>query len=188
MQGLAWHDEGVDDRALVDAVLTGDRDAFSRVVELESAAVLRTCLRVLGRLHDAEDAAQETFVTAFRSLAGYRGDGPLRAWLLRIATRLAVRRASRRPHTAQIDEVPESRIADVYADPARVALAAERDARLRRAVLELPDRYREAVALRFFADLSLQEIAATTGRPLNTVKTHLRRGLEMLRPTIEGHR
>jgi RNA polymerase sigma-70 factor (ECF subfamily) len=188
MQSLAWHDEGVDDRALVDAVLAGDRDAFNRVVELESAAVLRTCLRVLGRLHDAEDATQETFVTAFRSLAGYRGEGPLRAWLLRIATRLAVRRATRRPQTAQIDDVPESRIADLDADPARAALAAERDARLRQAVLELPDRYREAVALRFFADLSLQEIAETTGRPVNTVKTHLRRALDMLRSTVEGPR
>jgi DNA-directed RNA polymerase specialized sigma24 family protein len=58
MQGLAWHDEGLDDRALIDAVLAGDRDAFKRVVELESAAVLRTCLRILGRLHDAEDATR----------------------------------------------------------------------------------------------------------------------------------
>jgi RNA polymerase sigma-70 factor, ECF subfamily len=188
MQGLAWHDEGLDDRALIDAVLAGDRDAFKRVVELESAAVLRTCLRILGRLHDAEDATQETFVSAFRSLASYRGDGPLRAWLLRIATRLAVRRATQRPRTAPIDELPDSRLADPESDPARAALLAERDAGLRLAVVGLPDRYREVVALRFFADLSLQEIAETTGRPLNTVKTHLRRGLEMLRPAIEGHR
>jgi RNA polymerase sigma-70 factor (ECF subfamily) len=188
MQGLAWHDESVDDRALVDAVLAGDRDAFNRVVELESAAVLRTCLRILGRLHDAEDATQETFVSAFRSLGGYRGDGPLRAWLLRIATRLAVRRVSQQPHAAPIDELTDARLVDPGADPARAALLAERDAGLRLAVIGLPDRYREVVALRFFADLSLREIAETTGRPLNTVKTHLRRGLEMLRPTIEGGR
>jgi RNA polymerase sigma-70 factor, ECF subfamily len=188
MESLAWHDGGVDDRALVDAVLAGDRDAFRQVVELETGAVLRTCLRVLGRLHDAEDATQETFVTAFRSLGTYRGDGALRAWLLRIATRLAVRRASRRPADAQIDDLPESRLAEAAADPARAALVAERDERLRRAVVGLPDRYRETVALRFFADLSLQEIADATDRPVNTVKTHLRRGLELLRSTVEGER
>jgi DNA-directed RNA polymerase specialized sigma24 family protein len=61
MYDLAWHDEGVDDRALVDAVLAGDRDAFEIVVERESTAVFRVCLRILGRPRDAEDATQETF-------------------------------------------------------------------------------------------------------------------------------
>jgi RNA polymerase sigma-70 factor (ECF subfamily) len=186
MQTLAWHDEGVhDDRALVDAVLAGDRDAFTRVVELETAAVYRACLRVLGRPHDAEDATQESFVTAFRALATYRGEGSLRAWLLRIATRQAFRRAGQRRPSAPIESVAEARLADHSADPARAAVASERDAELRDAVSHLPDRFREVVALRFFADLTLHEIAETTGRPLNTVKTHLRRGLEALRPVVE---
>jgi RNA polymerase sigma-70 factor (ECF subfamily) len=57
-------------------------------------------------------------------------------------------------------------------------------------VARLPESYREVVALRFYADLSLAEIAETTGRPVNTVKTHLRRGLEGLRPLVdrEGER
>ena len=76
----------------VDAVLAGDRDAFRVLVERESAAVVRACHRVLGDLHEAEDAAQEAFVTAFRSLAGWRGDGPFGAWLTRIAVRIALRR------------------------------------------------------------------------------------------------
>src|SRR5262245_50389877 len=68
-----------DERAIVDAVLAGDRDAYRDLVERESAAVVRTCHRILGDLHEAEDAAQEAFVTAYRSLAGWRGEGPFGA-------------------------------------------------------------------------------------------------------------
>ena len=78
-----------DDRAIVDAVLAGDREAFRHLVEREAASVVRACHRVLGDLHEAEDAAQEAFVTAYRSLAGWRGDGPFGAWLTRIAVRIA---------------------------------------------------------------------------------------------------
>ena len=78
MWRASWHDEGVDDRALVDAVRAGDRDAFGAFVELETRAVYRACLRILGRPHDAEDVTQEAFVAAFRSIGSYRGEGPLR--------------------------------------------------------------------------------------------------------------
>jgi RNA polymerase sigma-70 factor (ECF subfamily) len=98
--------------------------------------------------------------------------------------RQAFRRAAQRRPTAPLESVAEARLADAAADPARAALTGERDAALRDAVTHLPERYREVVALRFFADLSLHEIAETTGRPLNTVKTHLRRGLEALRPAV----
>ena len=57
------------DRAIVEAVLAGERDAYRRPVERESAFIVQACHRVLGDLHEAEDAAQEAFVTAYRSLA-----------------------------------------------------------------------------------------------------------------------
>src|SRR5258706_14956634 len=85
-----------DDVAIVRAVLDGDREAFRALVDRESAPVIRACYRILGDMHEAEDAAQETFVTAYRSLAAWRADGPFGAWLARIAVRLAVRQAGRR--------------------------------------------------------------------------------------------
>ena len=186
-----WHDEGVDDRALVEATLAGDRQAFGAFVERETRTVYRACLRILGRPHDAEDVTQESFVAAYRAIGSYRGDGPLRGWLLRIATRQAFRRlASRRP-TADVDSLPEPFLADSRTDPTRLAVASEVRSELRGAVGALPEPYREVVALRFFAELSLAEVAEATGRPINTVKTHLRRGLERLRPLIDaegGHR
>jgi RNA polymerase sigma-70 factor, ECF subfamily len=181
-----WHDEGVDDRALVDATLAGDREAFGILVERETRTVYRACLRILGRPHDAEDVTQESFVAAYRAIGGYRGEGSLRGWLLRIATRQAFRRLAQRRPTADLDAVPEPLLADSRGDPTRVAAATELRSEVRDAVEALPEPYREVVALRFFAELSLAEVADATGRPMNTVKTHLRRGLARLRPIVEG--
>jgi RNA polymerase sigma-70 factor (ECF subfamily) len=172
----------VDDRGLVAAVLAGEREAFRALVEREQGAVYRACLRILGRPHDAEDVAQEAFLMAYRSLGTYRGDGPLGGWLLRIATRQAFRRLGQRRETAELP--PELPIGAPGADPVAAMLAGERERSVRLAVAGLREPYREVVALRFFGELSLEEIAGTTGRPLNTVKTHLRRGLERLRPVL----
>jgi RNA polymerase sigma-70 factor (ECF subfamily) len=180
--------EVIDERGAVDAVLAGDRDAFRFLVDRESAAVIRACHRVLGDIHEAEDAAQEAFVIAFRSLAGWRADGPFGAWLTRIAVRIALRRARKRRDVTWIDPTGSDRPFDLPGgpDPASASLRAERAADVRAAVARLDDPYRETIALRFFGELSLDEIATQTGRPIGTVKTHLHRGLIRLRGSVEG--
>jgi RNA polymerase sigma-70 factor (ECF subfamily) len=177
----------VDDRSIVDAVAAGDPHAFRILVERESPAVFRTCYRILGRIHDAEDATQESFVIAYRALGTFRGDGPLGAWLARIATRHALRRASQRRDLTSLDPLASVGMEPRSdADPLADALSAERQHAVRAAVAQLPDRYREVVALRYFADLSLAEIATSTDRPIGTVKTHLHRGLARLRVLLDG--
>ena len=180
----AWHDEGVDDRALIGAVLAGERDQFGILVERETPTIYRACLRILGERADAEDVTQEAFIAAFRAMRSYRGEGSLRAWLLRIATRLAFRRLAQRRPVDPLDDAIHDRLADPGLEPARAVVAAEQRHAVRDAVASLPEQYREAVALRFFGELSLAEVAETTGRPVNTVKTHLRRGLERLQPML----
>jgi len=187
-----------DERAIVAAVLDGDVEAFRGLVEREGAAVVGACQRILGDRASAEDAAQEAFVTAYRSLASWRGDGPFGAWLGRIAVRIALRDAAKRRPVAwrspeTVDGVPDqlTRATDraaiqaaSWTDPAHLSLRAERATEVRQAVLALPEPYREVVALRFFADASLDDIASQTGRPLGTVKTHLHRGLARLRAAM----
>jgi len=127
-------------------------------------------------------------VTAFRGLAGWRGDGPFGAWITRIAIRISVRKAQRRREVSWIDPANPSSRLDVPGgpDPAISSLRAERAAGVRSAVARLDEPYREVVALRFFGELSLDEIAVQTGRPIGTVKTHLRRGLLRLRAAVDG--
>lgn len=184
----------VDELQVVRAVLEGDRDAFRILVDRESAAVVRACYRVLADLPEAEDIAQEAFVTAYRSLATWRGDGPFGAWLSRIALRLAIRQLGRRRAVTwlrspadggMLDETVASLPASPHSQPEHVALRAEHASATRRAVASLDEPYREVVTLRFFGERSLEEIAALTGRPLGTVKTHLRRGLLRLRDQVE---
>ena len=197
----------MDERAIVDAVLAGDREAFRRLVERESVALVRACHRILGDRSDAEDAAQEALVTAYRQLASWRGDGPFGAWLMRIGIRIALRQAGKRRTVTWRDPLggglpagagggspvdPITQAVDQAAiesapltDPAMLSMRAERATELRAAVTALPEPYREVIALRFFGDATLDEIARVTDRPLGTVKTHLHRGLARLRTTIE---
>jgi RNA polymerase sigma-70 factor (ECF subfamily) len=167
----------------------GDEAAFEELVLRETASVFRVCHRIMGSVVEAEDAVQETFVLAYRALDSYRADGPPGAWVARIAVRECWRRhkavARRAARTTALDEI----VMDTTADPtdvAREVLAAEERAEIRRAVEALPEPYRETVSLRFFGDLSPADIAAATGRPEATVRTHLHRGLERLRIRMRG--
>lgn len=184
----------LDDVQVVRAVLDGDRDAFRILVDRESASVARACYRVLADMDEAEDVAQEAFVTAYRSLAAWRGDGPFGAWLTRIAVRLAIRQLGRQRavgwlRTPTDDGTTNGAAASLFANPRHqpehVAMRAEHASATRRAVAALDEPYREVVTLRFFGERSLEEIATLTGRPLGTVKTHLRRGLLRLRGQVD---
>ena len=185
-----------DDRTIVDAVLAGDRNAYRILVDREGPAVVSACARILGDRAEAEDVAQEAFVIAYRSLGTWRADGAFGAWLSRIAVRLAIRRAQSRkqvtwldPLAAEADQPGRDRFRTMNAtdavDPAHSVLRSERDAQVRAAVASLDEPYREVVALRFFAERSLAEIAVATDRPLGTVKTHLHRGLARLRRALD---
>ena len=137
-------------------------------------------------------------MTAYRSLASWRGDGPFGAWLTRIAVRIALRMAAKRrtvtwrdpkrredePSAAEEAADRAAVAATSWTDPAVLSVRAEQATEIRTAVSALPEPYREVVALRFFGEASLDEIARQTGRPLGTVKTHLHRGLARLRGSL----
>lgn len=181
----------ITDRELVDAVLAGDGEAFRVLVEREVGPVLGICRRILRDQVDAEDAAQDTLVEAYRGLATYRGSGSFGAWLTRIAVRTAwARRAARRPGEPldlASDESLMTRAEAGHArasDPVGSVLDDERRTALLAAIHGLPAPQRRAVALRFYGDLSIEEIAAVTNRPVGTVKSRLHRGLDTLREQL----
>ena len=138
---------------------------------------------------------------AYRSLASWRADGPFGAWLTRIAVRIALRQAGKRRAVTWLDPTSAgdgpagdptsaatnaaSMAAVATTDPSHIAVRTEQAGDVRSAVAALPEPYREVVTLRFFGELSLEEIARETDRPLGTVKTHLRRGLERLRGRVD---
>jgi RNA polymerase sigma-70 factor (ECF subfamily) len=181
----------VDELAFARALAAGDEDAFARFVDQQTGPVFRLCYRILGSVDEAEDAVQETFVLAYRARATYRGDGPAGAWLARIAARESWRRGRSRSRlraaTTPLGDVLHATLAD-STDLAGEAIASEERDDVRRAVAALPEPYAEVVAMRFFAELSLADIASAIGRPEATVKTQLYRGLARLRDIVRTER
>ncbi len=145
---------------------------FERVIEEHGQAVLRFCAAQAGAQR-AEDVFQETMLAALRAYDELRDAGAIRSWLFAIAARKAVdahRRWAREPEP----------VADL--DPPAVAGDfAVRDDALWRRVRELPGKQREAVALRYVADLSHREIAEVMGTSEAAARRNVFEGLEQLR-------
>ena len=163
----------VSDVQLVRAVLEGRRDAFAQLVGRYERLVLAVALEKLPE-HDARDAAQEAFVTAYRKLGSLRDPAAFSGWIATTVRRLAARRAATDRRHVSLDSVGD------VADPAPTDGNGDHQA-VRRAVVALPEQERQVVALRYFADMSLREIAAATGRGVGTVSKQLSRGRERLR-------
>jgi RNA polymerase sigma-70 factor (ECF subfamily) len=174
------------DRQVVDAVLAGDREAFRVLVERESRAVIGVCGRILRDPVEAQDAAQDAFTQAFLALATFRGDGPFGAWVRRIAIRIAIARLAARRELSRLDEAvdPWAMTLTSDDDPEANLLGLEDRATVIDAVKKLPASQRDVILLRFYGDLSLQEIARVTSHPIGTVKSRLSRGLTSLRDQL----
>lgn len=158
----------LDDAALVGRCLAGETRAFEPLVARYERVLFNVALRMLGDREDARDAAQTAFVRAFERLDSYDGRYKFFSWLYRILVNecLNVRRARR----AQVELDPSLRSADC---PHRSAQSVERAARVQAALAELSTDHREVVVLRYFGDLSYEDIAEATGVPEKTVKSRL---------------
>ncbi|MEO8082471.1 MAG: sigma-70 family RNA polymerase sigma factor [Ardenticatenales bacterium] len=163
----------------------GDHDAFESIVRRHGRYVHNLACATLGDAHEAEDAAQETFVRAWRALSAFRADAQLRTWLYRIAMNVCYDRLPRLRRDIAWFDTDEDDAADAWTDDGgslddaigRAQLATA----VRAAVDELPSGYRLLLTLRHFDDLSYDEIAGVTGLPIGTVKTGIHRGRGQLR-------
>ena len=163
---------------------SGDRDAFASLVRGHHVRVLRLCLSMLRDACDAEDAAQEVFLKAYKSLDQFAGACAFSTWLHRIAANHCLdllRRASRR-RTESLDaserkEGAESAAADPSPEPGASLEAADLAAR---ALAGLPEDYRLILVLRETQGLSYMELAEALECSLDSVKARLRRAREAL--------
>ena len=183
---------------LLTAELARDLDAsFEALVLAHQDRLYTIALRVLGDPHDAEEAAQDALVKAYRALAGYEParvrELRLRGWLATIVLNLCrskvTRRAARGAAPLTLDREDGSLLVPAAPAPHGPAAIAERRAardRWAARLAALPRSYRSAVVLRHVDGLSYPEVAVALGRPEGTVKAQVHRGIEMLRTMLEA--
>jgi RNA polymerase sigma-70 factor (ECF subfamily) len=164
-----------DDDRLVRA-RAGDTAAFAEIVRRYQAMVFSLAWRIVNNRALAEELAQDVFLQLHRSLAQIESAAHVTHWLRRVVSHRAIdlaRQHARRPQ-ANLADVPEPAAASIERDPLMVR-------RLRELVADLPAAPRAVLTLRFQEDLDPSEIARVLEMPINTVKSHLRRGLAVLR-------
>ena len=182
------------DEQLIERALAGDSDAFGEVVRRWERKIYALAYGITGSVEDARDAAQETFIAAYRNLQGFRGEAKVSSWLHRIAVNQCItrkRRARVRAETGIEDEVESAGerflATNERESPALATEAKERTEAVRRAVAALPPELREVVVLKEFEDLTFQEIADALQIPLSTVKSRLYTALKQLRLRLERY-
>jgi RNA polymerase sigma-70 factor, ECF subfamily len=173
------------DRALLAAHLSGDGEAFGRLVARHQSRLWAVALRTLGDREEAADALQDALLSAYRSAASYRGEAKVTTWLHRVVVNACLDRARRRAVRPTVP-LPESGQRDEPAE-ARDALS-ERETRLdvEAALAALPDDQRAALVLVDLQGLPVEEAARALGVPAGTVKSRCSRGRARLAVSL-GH-
>jgi RNA polymerase sigma-70 factor (ECF subfamily) len=177
----------LDESDLIRRAQRGDTHAYEELVHAYQGIAFRTAYVIARNAGDAEDAAQDGFVKAWRALGRFREGAPFRPWLLRIVANEARNRrrsAGRRANLA-LRAATEEPSGDAAPSPEAALLSAEQRAALLTAVEGLPDDQRDVVVLRYFLGLSEVEVAEGLGVPQGTVKSRTARALERLRESYD---
>ena len=179
------------DEELVTRSRGGDVESFNQLILRWERPIYALAYRVIGREEDARDVCQETFLRAYRSLAGFKGEAKFSSWLSRIALNLCrdwIRRQRRAP-VSQMPEDMDALEAAAAIEPSESIedLVARRElsAIVEEAMALLPAEQRTAIILKEYHGMTFQEIADLQGCPLSTVKTRLYQGLSVLRRQLE---
>ncbi len=185
----------MDEAGLIADAQRGDLDAFNRLVLAYQDLVYYQAYRMMGEYDAAEDATQEAFISAFRSIGSYRG-GSFRGWLLRIVTNACydeLRRRKRRPTTPlqplddDNEEIESPRwIADLGETPEEFSERLELSSAIQNCLNELPEEYKTVVILVDIQGFDYQEAAEVISKPVGTVKSRLSRARSRLRDCLRA--
>jgi RNA polymerase sigma-70 factor (ECF subfamily) len=191
----ATQPQAASDIDLVRLAQAGDADAFGELVERNRRAVFRAALAAVGTPAEADDLAQEAFVTAFQKLHSFRGEAAFRTWLLAITWRKAIDRRKSvtrwlkrtvTPFDTAGEEMsdPMDRLASGEASQEQTASAAELERHLRRLIATLPRKLRDALLLAGSGDHSYEQISAMLGIPVGTVKWRVSEARRVLKQKL----
>lgn len=166
--------DGNDERACVARCLHGDASAFEPLVVRYERALFGVALRLVGNYEDARDVTQNTFIRAYERLDTFDADRRFFSWIYRIAVNesLNLRRARRPQEELGTSLEVAGRQAETI-EAIETIDAGKRAARLEKAIAQLSEDYREVVMLRYYGELSYEEIGAAVGVPEKTVKSRL---------------
>jgi RNA polymerase sigma-70 factor (ECF subfamily) len=180
--------------ALVQRAQAGDREALSALIQSQQTYVYSIAMSLMHNPADAADMTQEAFVRLLRSLGTYRAETKFTTWLYRLVTNICLDGLRRRgrsvdsldePSTTQAGDDAQTageRLADTdrWTQPEEEIQLRESAREVRAALEDLPPAQRLALTLHYFQDQRYEDIAEVMGLPLNTVKSHIRRGKERL--------
>jgi RNA polymerase sigma-70 factor (ECF subfamily) len=186
-----------DFRLIDEAVLNNDEQAFARLMQRYKRPVYHMILKMVRNVDDAEDLTIESFAKAFRSLHKFKKDFTFSTWLFRIATNNTIDYIrKRRLNTLSIDNTFTDSdgdsvsidVEDENLNPQEVTIKAQKEELMQVFVDKLPPKYQKLVRLRYFHELSYEEIAKELEAPLGTVKAQLHRARELMYEMVKNKR
>jgi len=189
--------KALEDFRLVDRAVGGDEKAYALLLQRYRRAVYHMVLKMVRNVDDAEDLTIEAFGKAFRSLHRFKKDFTFSTWLFRIATNNSIDFIRKRKlYTLSIDSAytdddghsVSMSIPDQNLNPQDEAIKAQKEEIIRVVVNQLPAKYQKLVKLRYFSELSYEEIAVEIGAPLGTVKAQLHRARELMYDLVKNKR
>jgi RNA polymerase sigma-70 factor (ECF subfamily) len=159
----------------------GDPDAFSNLIELYQRPVFNLCYRMLGEAGEAEDAAQEAFLRAYKSIKYYDNSRSFATWLLSIAAHYCIDQMRRRRMTVvSIEDLPYPDLPEEAPGPETLASRREQQGRVRALLDTLTPTDRAAVVMYYWNDMNYEEIASALALTVSAVKSRLHRARQSM--------
>jgi RNA polymerase sigma-70 factor (ECF subfamily) len=168
---------------------SGDREAFGELLRHYQPRVFSLVLRWIRHRDEAHELTQEAFLIAFRERHGFDWERPIRPWLFKIAINVCRNhRRRRRPDVGVRDDVEGALWQADVASAETSVIAGEEGEAIRRAIQQLEPEARTLLLLRFFEDMTYDELAAVYARPTTLLKVRLHRAVGRLRRIVERRR
>ncbi len=182
------HDARADERRAIEAVLAGDRKAFRLLVERHQRGIYNVIYRLIHSAPDAEDLAQQAFLSAFDALGRFDLEARFSSWIYRIAVNLAKDHLKSRQRSEQPSSVDSSEalFAGELPAPDQPVVAAERQKIMMQAMARLSWKDREVLVLKDLEELSYEEMREVLHRPVTALKIRVLRARAKLKEEIEG--